>query len=180
MSCYRLRAHVTVRDANGAKPNRRRKDANDLPARRREIRARTELNSLPRSPQPASGNVADTTNERLQRLVGRNQYSLRALASLLEEYAAAWQDSSAFDKLAEGAEAEFFRFEEDQVRAHVDGDCLLVLFLALLTLQPPAFVVTLEKERLLFTSAPSEVLDHSTALRPHRVHDRATYSPRYQ
>lgn len=153
--------------------SRKRKDSNNRPARSRETPAGTEASSLPQSPQLASDNVVGTTHERLQRLVGKDHHSLRALASLLEEYAAAWQGSSAFDKLADGAEAEFFRFEEDQVRAWVDGDCLLVLFLALLTLQPPAFVATLEKESLLFTSAPSEVLDHLTASRPHQVHDRA-------
>lgn len=153
--------------------SRKRKDSNNLPARSRDTPAGTEPSRLPPSPRPASDNVVGTTHERLQRLVGRDHHSLRAFASLLEEYAAAWQGPSVFNKLAEGAEADFFRFEEDRVRAWVDGDCLLLLFLALLTLQPPAFVITLQKERLLFTSAPSEVIDHLTASRPHQVHDRA-------
>ncbi len=75
--------------------------------------------------------------------------------------------------MAEGAEADFFRFEENQVRAWVEGECFLILCPALLTLQPPAFVATLQKERLLLTSAPSEVLDHLAASHPHQVHDRA-------
>lgn len=135
--CQRCKAAGTAcsYSRSGVIPrSRKRKDTKNLPARHRDVRPGTELSNLPRSPRPASENVADATHERLRRLVGRDHHSLRALASLLEEYAAAWQGSSAFDKLAEGAEAEFFRFEEDQVRVWVDGDCLLVLFLALLTL----------------------------------------------
>jgi hypothetical protein len=94
-------------------------------ARHRETPAGTEPSVLQRPPQLASDNVSSsTTHERLQRLVGKGHHShqsLTVLASLLEECAAAWHDSSAFDKLAEGAEKDFFLFEEDQVRAWVDS-----------------------------------------------------------
>ncbi|KAA8651967.1 Zn(II)2Cys6 transcription factor [Aspergillus tanneri] len=136
--------------------SRKQKEKNRLPTHNCETPTGTERTGLRQPPLPASDNVGGTTYERLQRLVGKDHRSLRALASLLEEYAAAWQGSSAFDKLAEGAEADFFLFEEDQVRAWVD-----------------VFVTTLQKERLVLTSAPSEVLDHLVASRPHQVHDRA-------
>ena len=153
--------------------SRKQKYTNTLSTPRSETPVPTGPSGLPRPGQFASDNDVGTTHERLRSLVGKDDHSLRALASLLEEYAAAWQGSSAFDKLAEGAEADFFRFEEDQVRVWVDGQCFPTLCLALLTLQPPAFVATLQKERLLLTSAPSEVLDHLAASNPHQVHDRA-------
>ena len=134
---------------------------------------RTEPSSLPPPGQLASENDDTTTHDRLRGLVGKDYPSLRTLASLLEEYAAAWQGSSEFDKLAESAEADFFRFEDDQVRTWVDGELFPLFCLALLTLQPPAFTATLQKERLLLTSAPSEVLEHLAASHPHQVHDRA-------
>jgi hypothetical protein len=40
-------------------------------------------------------------------------------------------------------------------------------------LPPAAFVATLQKERILLTSAPPEVLEHLAVSRPHQVHDRA-------
>ena len=134
---------------------------------------RTGPSGLPPPGQFVPDNDASTTHERLRGLVGKDNQSLRALASLLEEHAAAWQGSSAFDKMAEGAEADFFRFEEDRVRPWVDGEGFLEFCLALLTLQRPAFVATLQKERMLLTSAPSDVLDHLAASNPHQVHDRA-------
>ncbi|EXJ80875.1 hypothetical protein A1O3_07162 [Capronia epimyces CBS 606.96] len=88
--------------------------------------------------------------------MGKDHRSLRALASLLEEYATVWQGSSPFDTLADGAETEFFQFEEDQVRVWLD-----------------VFVATLQQERLLLTSAPAAVLDHLAASQPHQVPDRA-------
>ena len=116
----------------------------------------------------------DLLNSQSKTLTAQHMdHSLRALGSLLEEYAAAWQGSSAFDKLAEGAQADFFLFEEDQVRAWVDSECFPVLCLALLTLQSIAFVATLQKEKLLLTAAPPEILAHLAASRPHQVHDRA-------
>lgn len=153
--------------------SRKQKVTIALPTRNSETPVRTGPSGLPRPPEIASNNDVSTTHERLQRLVGKDHHSLRALASLLEEYAAAWQSSAAFDKLAENAEVNFFRFEEDQIRAWVDGERYPILRLALLTLQPLAFVATLQKERLLLTSAPSEVLDHLAASHPHQVHDRA-------
>lgn len=114
--------------------SRKQKDNNRLPTRSCETPAGSERSGLLRPLQLASENVDSTTHERLQRLVGKDHHSLRALASLLEEYAAAWQGSSAFDKLADGAEAEFFLFEEDQVRTWVDGECFPVFCLALPTL----------------------------------------------
>ena len=134
---------------------------------------RTEPSGPPPPGQLASDNDDKTTDERLRGLVGKDYPSLRTLASLLEEYAAAWQGSSAFDKLAEGAEAHFFRFEDDQARTWVDGEHFPVLCPALLTLHPIAFAGTLQKERLLLTSAPSEVLEHLAVSHPHQVHDRA-------
>ena len=59
--------------------------------------------------------------------MGRDHSSLGAVASLLEEYAAVWQGSRAFDKLGEGTELSFFRFEEDQIRAWIDGMPLSVV-----------------------------------------------------
>lgn len=76
----------------------------------------------PQLPPDNSG----TTHERLQRLVGKDRRSLRLLASLLEECAGAWHDSSAFDRLSEGAAAEFAVFNEGQLRIWVDGECALL------------------------------------------------------
>lgn len=153
--------------------SRRQKDTHTLTTHTPETPVPTGSSGLPRSPQLASDNSVGTAHERLQHLVGKDHYSVRALASLLEEHAAAWQGSSAFDKMAEGAEADFFRFEDDQVCAWVDGECSFILCPALLMLQLLAFVATLQIERLLLTSAPSEVLDHLAASHPHQVHDRA-------
>ena len=153
--------------------SRKQKYTNALSTPHSKTPVRTQSSGLPPPGQLASENDVGTTHERLRGLVGKDHHSLRPLASLLEEYAAAWQGSSTFDKLAEGAEADFFEFEEDQVRTWVDGKCLPLLYLALLTLHPPAFVATLQKERLLLTSAPPEVVDHLAASHPHQVHDRA-------
>lgn len=153
--------------------NRKRKDDDRLPNRRRKNPVATERSSLRRPPQLPSENDDSTTYDRLRRLMGKDHHSLKALASLLEEYAAVWQGSAAFDRLAEDAVADFFGFDEDQIRAWVDGEYSLPLCLTLPTFLPTAFVTTLQKERLLLTSAPSEVLDHLTASRPHQVHDRA-------
>jgi len=49
----------------------------------------------------------------------------------------------------------------------------LLLCLTLLMPRTTALIATLEKERLLLTSVPSEVLDHLAASRPHQVDDRA-------
>lgn len=166
IACYYSRAGVIRR-------SRKQKNKNSLSTPHSETPGNTEPRGLPPPGRLASDNDVSTTQERLRGLVGKDCHSLRALASLLEEYAAAWQGSSAFDELAEGAEADFFRFEEDQVRAWVDGECFSILCLALLKLQLPAFIATLQKERLLLTSAPSEVLDHLDASHPHQVHDRA-------
>lgn len=62
-----------------------------------------------------------TVHERLQRLVGRDDQSLKALASLLEEYHTAWQGCASFDKLSESAGADFLPFEEDKVRIWLDS-----------------------------------------------------------
>ncbi|THC98759.1 hypothetical protein EYZ11_001738 [Aspergillus tanneri] len=118
--------------------SRKQKEKNRLPTHNCETPTGTERTGLRQPPLPASDNVGGTTYERLQRLVGKDHRSLRALASLLEEYAAAWQGSSAFDKLAEGAEADFFLFEEDQVRAWVD-----------------VFVTTLQKESVTLSVVSS-------------------------
>ena len=73
--------------------------------------------------EPEADVVGITTEQRVQRLMGsgRNFHSIKAIASLLEEHAAAWQASAAFDRLAEDAASEYFSFEEDQARAWVDG-----------------------------------------------------------
>lgn len=68
---------------------------NDSPSTRTpsETPAATERSGISHPPQLAPENVDSTitTHERLQRLVGRDHHSLKALASLLEEYAAAWK-----------------------------------------------------------------------------------------
>ena len=153
--------------------SRKQRYTNTLSTPHSETPVRTEPSGPPPPGQLASENDDKTTHERLRGLVGKDYPSLRTLGSLLEEYAAAWQGSSAFDKLAEGAEAHFFRFEDEQVRSWVDGEHFPILCPALLTLQPLAFAATLQKERLLLTSAPSEVLEHLAAAHPHQVHDRA-------
>lgn len=105
--------------------------------------------------------------------MGTDHSSVGAIVSLLEEYTAVWQGSRAFDKLSEGVEASFFRFEEDQVRVWVDGTHLPVLYLAMLKLRSAALAVTLQNERLPLTSAPPEVLEHLVASRPGNIQDRA-------
>lgn len=173
IACSYSRSGVIRRSRNHSRKHKDKNNNNGIPTRQDQTLAGTQPSGLLPPPQLASDNVVNTTHERLQRLVGKDHHSLRALASLLEEYAAAWQGSSAFDKLAEGAEADFFLFEEDQDRIWVDGECVPVLCLALPTPKPTAFVATLQQERLLLSSAPSEVLDHLAASRPHQVHDRA-------
>lgn len=152
---------------------RKSKDTNRNPTRACDAPAGTRRHGARQPSQLAPKNVSGTTYERLQRLAGKDHHSLKALASLLEDYATVWQGSSAFEKLAEGAEADFCLFEEDEVRPWLGGECLVVPCPALLTPHPAAFVAILEKERSSFTSAPSEVLDHLAASCPHQVHDRA-------
>ena len=53
---------------------------------------------------------------------GRDQRWIKTLATLFEEHAAAWQGSAAFDRLAEDVATDYFSFEEDQIRAWVDGE----------------------------------------------------------
>ncbi|KAL9076472.1 MAG: hypothetical protein Q9157_003630 [Trypethelium eluteriae] len=106
--------------------------------------------------QLASDNADRTTQERLQGLVGGDLASLRQLASLLEEYAAAWQSPSAFGKLAQDATVEFHVFDMPQSRIWLD-----------------ALVAALQKERLLVASVPPDVLDHLNASRPSKIRDRA-------
>ncbi|KAF7553504.1 hypothetical protein G7046_g7088 [Stylonectria norvegica] len=129
-----------------------------LPTPNYETPINSERVNLRRPPQLAldSTGIALSTYERLRRLVGKDHDSLKALASLLEEYAAAWQGSAAFDKLSEGAASDFFTFEEDEIISWVD-----------------AFVATLQNENILLTSAPPEVLTHLLASRPHQIRDRA-------
>lgn len=102
--------------------SRKRKDHSRPPTRSRETRASTECSDSRQLHHLTSDDGENTAHERLQRLVGKDHHSLRALGSLLEEYAVAWQGSSAFDRLAEGAVVDFFPFEDDQVRAWVDGE----------------------------------------------------------
>ena len=71
--------------------------------------------------QLASDNAARSTQERLQGLVGGDLDSLRQLASLLEEYAAAWQAPSAFGQLAQDAASDFYLFDMSQCRIWLDG-----------------------------------------------------------
>lgn len=72
--------------------------------------------------EPPAEIVDITTEQRIQRLLGtRYTRSLKPLAALLEEHAAAWQGTAAFDKLAEDASSEYFHFEEDQAQAWVTG-----------------------------------------------------------
>ena len=153
--------------------SRKQKDYNKLPTRSDEIPIVTEHSDSRRPPHLVSDDVGNTNQERLQRLVGKDHHSLRALGSLLEEYAAVWHGSSPFDRLAEGAEAEFFHFEEDRVRSWVDGESLPCVFPRSANALATAFVATLQQERLLLTSAPPEILDHLLASRPRQVHDRA-------
>ena len=89
----------------------------------RRISPSTERSGSGEQSQLAPQNVDGTTRERLQRLAGRDHQSLGPLASLLEEYHTAWHGSSAFDKLSEGAEADFFLFEENKTRTWIDGMC---------------------------------------------------------
>lgn len=81
---------------------------------------------LQQSSQLASDNADRTTQERLQGLVGGDLASLRQLASLLEEYAAAWQSPSAFGKLARDAIGEFHLFDMSQSRIWLDGEFFTV------------------------------------------------------
>ncbi len=108
-------------------------------------------------------------------MIGRDHPSLKSIASLLEEHSTVWHGNSAFDKLAENAEADFFLFDEDQVRPWVDGERrhVLVPCFSMLTLPLIAFVDTLQHETLLLASAPSEIVDHLAASRPRQVRDRA-------
>jgi hypothetical protein len=53
--------------------------------------------------------------------VGGDAASVRQLASLLEEYAAAWQAPCAFGRLAEDAAADFFLFGEDEAEDNDNG-----------------------------------------------------------
>ncbi|RDL37704.1 uncharacterized protein BP5553_05137 [Venustampulla echinocandica] len=153
--------------------SRKKKDGERRPPRSSETSAGTEPSGLSRRPRQLPPDSTGTTQERLQRLIGKDHRELGALASLLEEYATVWQGSSAFDKLAEGAEADFFLFEEDQVRPWVEGEWFPWSYVALLMLPPSAFITTLQRQRLLLTSAPPEILDHLAASRPHQVQDRA-------
>lgn len=82
-----------------------------------------EVGGIQPPPQGSSDPSDASTHARLQRLVGRDHQSLSVLASLLEEHAAAWQDSSAFDALADGAQRDYFQLEDGQVRAWFDGQC---------------------------------------------------------
>ncbi|OJJ43531.1 hypothetical protein ASPZODRAFT_145886 [Penicilliopsis zonata CBS 506.65] len=85
--------------------------------------------------------MTGSTHERLQLLAGRDCPALKAIAALLEEYTATWQGSAAFDSLAEGSPTAFFLFDGDEARQWVD-----------------TFIKILQKEQLLVTSPPSELL----------------------
>ena len=77
---------------------------------------------------PTAEIVDITTEQRLERFLGaKHMRSLKPLAILLEEHAAAWQGTVAFDKLAEDASTEYFRFEEDQAQAWVAGKKSLII-----------------------------------------------------
>lgn len=103
--------------------NRKRKASNSVPGDETPGRARKWI--LARGPNSDHSalqlNDGSTTYERLQRLVGRDHQSLKALASLLEEYHAVWQGSSAFDRLSEDVGPEVFSFEQERARAWVDS-----------------------------------------------------------
>lgn len=161
---------------------KRKKDGHGLPETPGPICATpadTGRNGSSRPAQFASDNTDGniTTHERLQRLVGKDHQALRSFASLLEEYSAAWQGSSAFDKLSEDPIADFLPLDEGQTRVWLEGKSKFMAHklpnLADTPITHAAFAGVLRKEGLLLSSAPLEVLDHLAASCPHQVHDRA-------
>jgi hypothetical protein len=57
----------------------------------------------------------------LEKLTGTHHASLRDLAALMNEYHTVWQDTGAFDVLAEEATAETGHFAKEERRAWADG-----------------------------------------------------------